>query len=214
MHELFVRACVRLQGVSNGTSFAPLPTRLSFLYVRQDESSSLTVCFLKLLVLKCLNKCRQTRAGYKSKQHLHTVMQSSANCAKNAAFVKRRLQGVLVVLQKKPRDYSLCTSGSLLVFLIVMQAPVSSASACYGWVLTDGFHECSCNCAFSQNHAFFPSVENFQNSLQTPATFMSLMTFVFMFCFYPHIVFNLLLLFYSKPLLCTSSSVPAWRVCL
>lgn len=115
---------------------------------------------------------------------------------------------------KKTRDYSLCTSGSLLVFLIVMQAPVSSASACYGWVLTDGFHECSCNCAFSQNHAFFPSVEYFQNSLQTPATFMSLMTFVFMFCFYPHIVFNLLLLFYSKPLLCTSSSVPAWRVCL
>lgn len=182
MHELFVRACVRLQGVSNGTSFAPLPTRLSFLYVRQDESSSLTVCFLKLLVLKCLNKYRQTRAGYKSKQHLHTVMQSSANCAKNAAFVKRRLQGVLVVLQKKNRDYSLCTSGSLLVFLIVMQAPVSSASACYGWVLTDGFHECSCNCAFSQNHAFFPSVGNFQNSLQTPAAFMSFMTFVF-FCF-------------------------------
>lgn len=52
----------------------------------------------------------------------------------------------------KTRDYSLCTSGSLLVFLIVMQAPVSSASACYGWVLTDGFHECSCNCAFSQLH--------------------------------------------------------------
>lgn len=86
VQELFVRACVRLQGVSNGTSFAPLPTRLSFLHVRQDESSSLTVCFLKLLVLKCLNKCRQTRAGYKSKQHLHTVMQSSANCAKNTAF--------------------------------------------------------------------------------------------------------------------------------
>lgn len=107
MHELFVRACVRLQGVSNGTSFAPLPTRLSFLHVRQDESSSLTVCFLKLLVLKFLNKCRQTRAGYKSKQHLHTVMQSSANCAKNTAFVKRRLQGVLVVLQKKQRLQSL-----------------------------------------------------------------------------------------------------------
>lgn len=172
MHELIVRACVRLQGVSNGTSFAPLPTRLSFLYVRQDESSSLTVCFLKLLVLKCLNKCRHTRAGYKSKQHLHTVMQSSANCAKKRCLCEASSSRCSCCFAKKPRDYSLCTSGSLLVFLIVMQAPVSSASACYGWVLTDGFHECSCNCAFSQNHAFFPSVEYFQNSLQTPATFV------------------------------------------
>lgn len=94
---------MRLQGVSNGTSFAPLPTRLSFLYVREDESSKSDCVFSKTVSPKTFEQMQTD----KSRLHLHTVMQSSANCAINAAFVKRRLQGVLVVLQKNQRLQSL-----------------------------------------------------------------------------------------------------------